>query len=38
MGIKVISYKLFNELRDVHSIGFYDISGYVGFSAIISLD
>lgn len=37
---KVTSYKLFYELRDGHSTDprFYDISGHVGFSAIISLD
>lgn len=34
------SYKLFYGLRDGHSADprFYDISGHVGFSAIISLD
>lgn len=36
----VTSYKLFYELRDGHSTDprFYDISGHVGFSAIIYLD
>ena len=37
---KTTSYKLFYELRDGHSSSprFYDISGHVGFSAIISLE
>ena len=37
---KVTNYKLFYELRDGHSTAprFFDISGHVGFSAIISLE
>lgn len=37
---KTTNYKLFYELRDGHSVfaRYYDMSGHVGFSAIISLD